>query len=82
MHMDQLVWHMRILKMTIYDEIRSTLNESMGAVMGCRAAQSSIGLWRKRLSRASDERQKLLAQKMIAKFRMKAYKCKQRGLMI
>ena len=67
--------------MTIYDEIRSTLNESM-AVMGCRAAQNSIGLWKKRLSRASDQRQKLVAQKMIAKFKMKAYKCKQRGLMI
>jgi desulfoferrodoxin-like iron-binding protein len=58
------------------------VTESMGAVMSCRAAKNSIGLWQRRLQRATDERKKLIAKKMINKFKMKVYKCKQRGLMI
>jgi hypothetical protein len=66
----------------IHDEIRKRLNESMSAVMSCRAAKSSIALWRKRLARITDPRQKLMAQKMIIKKKLKVNKCKQRGLMI
>ena len=66
----------------IHDQIRKTLNESMSAVMSCRAARSSIILWRKRLARITNPRQKLMARKMIIKKKLKVNKCKQRGLMI
>ena len=70
-------------KQMIHDDIRQLLvNESMGAVMGCRAAKSSIALWQKRLARASDPRQKLIAQKMIIKKKLKVDKCTKRGMMI
>lgn len=64
--------------------LKATLptSESMGAVMGCRAAKAAISTWTKRLAGARDERQKLVAQKMIAKKKMQVYKCKQRGMMI
>lgn len=67
----------------IYDKIREQLiNESITGVMGCRAAKAAISTWQRRLSMASDERQKLIARKIITKNKMKVYKCKQRGLMI
>lgn len=66
----------------IHDQIRKTLNESMGKVMGCRAAKSSIALWQKRAMNATDPRKKLMAQRMIIKKKLKVNKCKQRGLMI
>lgn len=67
----------------IHDDIRHTLQqESMGAVMGCRAAKSSVGLWQKRLSLAQDPNRKMLAQRMIQKFSKKVNKCKGRGMMI
>lgn len=69
-------------KQMIHDDIRQMLNESMGAVMGCRAAKSSIGLWQKRAMAATDPMKKAMAQKMIAKKRIKVAKCTKRGMMI
>jgi len=66
----------------IHDQIRKTLNESMGAVMACRAAKNSIVLWQRRYTRARDAKQKLVARRMINKKRLKVQRCKRRGLMI
>lgn len=64
--------------------IKSTLpmSESAAAVMSCRAAKSSIGLWEKRLQTADTSAKEELARKMIQIKRKKVQKCRERGLMI
>lgn len=57
-------------------------SESAAAVMGCRAAKNSIGLWQRRASFAKDEARKLQAKRMILKYKRKVLKCKNRGMMI
>ena len=67
----------------IFEQVRlKLLDESMGAVMGCRAAQSGVATWQRRLTRITDPVMKLKAQKKIAALKLKVHKCKQRGMMI
>ena len=70
-------------KQMIHDEIRKALiSESMGAVMGCRAAKSSIPVLQKRAMQATDPVKKAMLQKSVAKKKLQVAKCKQKGLMI
>jgi len=64
--------------------MKSTLpvTEGMAGVMSCRAAKSSIGLWQRRARAATTPSQRAVAQRMIAKKRLKVQKCRRRGLMI
>ena len=58
------------------------VTEGMAGVMSCRAAKSSIGLWQRRARAATTPSQRAVAQRMIAKKRLKVQKCRRRGLMI